>query len=67
MLPYTAQDMVRVMKNEMQSEEERTFGRHVARDIRRDDERDDEHRPDRGERFSLRLLFLRGATIGRGA
>jgi hypothetical protein len=67
MLPYSAQDMVRVMKNEMQPEDERRFGRQIARDIRRDDDRDDARRPDRGERFSLRLLFLRGATIGRGA
>lgn len=59
--------MVRVMKNAMQPEEERRFGRHIARDIRHDDERDDQHRPDRGERLSLRLLFPRGATVGRGA
>lgn len=67
MLPYSAQDMVRVMKEEMQPDDERRFGRHIARDIERDDDRDDRQRPDRGERFSLRLLFLRGATVGRGA
>jgi hypothetical protein len=67
MLPYSAQDMVRVMKNEMKPEDERRFGRHIARDIQRDEDRDDEQRPDRGERFSLRLFFLRGATVGRGA
>lgn len=66
MLPYSAHDMVRVMKDEMQPEVERRFGRSIARDVRRDDDRDDQPRSDRGERFSLRLLFLRGATVGRG-
>jgi hypothetical protein len=65
MLPYSAHDMVRVMQAEMKPENDRKLGAHLARDVRRDDH-DDHQRPDRGERFSLRLLFLRGATVGRG-
>ncbi len=67
MLPYSAQDMVRVMQNEIRPDDERRLGRQIARDIQRDDDHDDAHRPDRGVRFSLRLLFLRRAAVGRGA
>ncbi|HKG24859.1 MAG TPA: hypothetical protein VKB09_04380 [Thermomicrobiales bacterium] len=67
MLPYSAQDLIRAMEYEMKPEDKRRFGTHLTRDVRRDeDDRDDRSGPDRGERFSLRLFFLRGATLARG-
>jgi hypothetical protein len=66
MLPYTALDMVRAMQHEMTPEDERRHGAHIARDIRRDDDRpDDFTNPDKGERFSLRLLLLSGLSFAR--
>jgi hypothetical protein len=68
MIPYSAQDLVNVMRHELTPEVERRHGAHVAQDIQRDDaERDDTNRPDKGERFSLRLFFFRGAALARGA
>jgi hypothetical protein len=68
MSPYNAQDIVRVMRYEMTPDDERRHGAHLARDIRREDDRhDDANRPDKGQRFSLRLLVLSGVSFGRGA
>jgi hypothetical protein len=68
MLPYSAHDLVRVMEYELKPEDERRFGAHLAGDVRRDEDgRDDSSGPDRGERLSLRLFFLRGAAFARGA
>lgn len=67
MLLYSAQDMVQIMKEELKPEIERRYGHHIARDLEQDNDRDDQGRPDRGERFSFRLFFLRGAAAGRGA
>ncbi|HEY7032727.1 MAG TPA: hypothetical protein VH482_15395 [Thermomicrobiales bacterium] len=67
MVPYNALDLVRVMRYEMTPEDERRHGAHIARDIRRDEDRpEDGDTPNKGERFSLRPLFLSALSVARG-
>lgn len=68
MYPYSAQDIVRVMRYEMTPEDERRRGPRIAEDVRRDDNgHDEDDRSDKGQPFPLRFLFVSGASFARGA
>jgi hypothetical protein len=68
MLPYSAQDVLRVMRHELAAEVERGYGARIARDVdRKDDHSDDANRKnDRGGRTSP-LTVLRAFVLPRGA
>jgi hypothetical protein len=68
MLPYSATDLLRVMRYEQMSEAERRYGVQIARDIETDDvRRNDSDRQDGLRTLPLRLFFLRGVALTRGA
>jgi hypothetical protein len=61
MLPYAANDMLNVMRHEMEPEVNRQHGAQIARDITHDNDRDDANGPDQGLRTRVRLFFLQAA------
>jgi hypothetical protein len=66
MLPYSATDMLNVMRYEQMTDEERRYGARIARDIATDDiHRDDHDRHDGWRLMPLRLAFLRGLALAR--
>ncbi|MEA2594002.1 MAG: hypothetical protein QOF01_471 [Thermomicrobiales bacterium] len=68
MFPYSAADVLRVMRDEFKPDDERHYGARVARDYDPEDDRpDDSDPPNDQSGFSLRLLFLRRRMHPQGA